>query len=42
MEKQIKISAQDRRKLELFLLTLKDVAKDMKIKVELLRISRYE
>ena len=41
MEKRIKISTKNNEKLELFLLTLKEVAKDMHIKVEALRITKY-
>jgi len=42
MEKQLKISTKNKRNLELFLLTLKDVAKEMKIKVEMLRTPKYD
>ena len=34
MEKIVKISAKDREKLALFLATLKEVAKDMSVKVK--------
>jgi len=37
MEKKVKISSKDRNKLRMFLLMLKDVATDMKIKVTLIR-----
>tara|TARA_R100000742_G_C4245404_1_gene64422 strand:+ start:365 stop:487 length:123 start_codon:yes stop_codon:yes gene_type:complete len=34
MEKIVKISAQSKEKLALFIATLKEVAKDMKVKVK--------
>tara|TARA_R100000278_G_scaffold28570_2_gene26009 strand:- start:1463 stop:1582 length:120 start_codon:yes stop_codon:yes gene_type:complete len=37
MEKKVKISAKDKHELSIFLLLLKDVATDMKIKVTLIR-----
>ena len=38
MKKYIKISTKDDTRLELFLATLYEVAKDMRIKVEAIRI----
>ncbi len=40
MEKKVKISSKDVSKLKLFLMTLKEVAKDMKIRVETLHYDR--